>query len=61
MLIALKSAETKLREYYAKIDDLALSDIYAYSIILAPKNKLQFFSGPDWQDKDYASIYLESF
>lgn len=61
MLEALESAETKLREYYAKTDDPELGDIYAHGIILAPEHKLQFFSGPDWQDKDYSSLYLKSF
>jgi hypothetical protein len=61
MRIALESAITKLREYYAKTDDPALGDIYAHGTILAPEHRLQFFSGPDWKDKDYASLYLESF
>ena len=47
MLEALKSAETKLREYYSKTDNPELGDIYAHSTILAPQHKLQFFSGPD--------------
>jgi hypothetical protein len=61
MRTALESAITKLREYYAKTDDPALGDIYAHGTILAPEHKLQFFSGPDWKDKDYASLYLETF
>ena len=36
MLEALESAENKLREYYAKTDNLELGDIYAHSTILAP-------------------------
>ena len=48
MLEALESAESKLREYYAKTDNPELGDIYAHGIILAPEHKLQFFSGPDW-------------
>ena len=50
MLKALKSAKSKLREYYSRTDDPALSDIYTHSIILASGYKLQFFSGPDWKD-----------
>jgi len=61
MRIALESSITKLREYYAKTDDPALDDIYAHGTILAPEHKLQFFSGLDWKDKDYPSLYLESF
>ena len=61
MLEALKSAESKLREYYSKTDDPELGDIYAHGTILAPQHKLQFFSSQDWIDKDYASLYLESF
>ena len=61
MLEALESAESKLREYYSKTDDPDLGDIYAHSTILAPQHKLQFFSGQDWIDKDYASLYLKSF
>jgi hypothetical protein len=61
MLKALESAESKLREYYGRTDDPELRHIYAHGTILAPTYKLQFFSGLDWQDQDYASLYLESF
>jgi hypothetical protein len=61
MLEALKSAESKLREYYSRTDNPELGDIYAHSIILAPQHKLEFFRGQDWTDQDYASLYLESF
>jgi hypothetical protein len=61
MLRALESAETKLREYYSRINNPELGNIYAYSIILAPQHKLEFFRGRDWIGQDYASLYLESF
>jgi hypothetical protein len=60
MLEALESAESKLREYYAKTDDPELGNIYAHGTILAPQHKLQFFRGRDWIDQDYASLYLKS-
>ena len=40
MLKALKFSESKLREYYAKIDAKELSNIYIYRIILTPQYKL---------------------
>jgi hypothetical protein len=60
MLEALKSAESKLREYYAKTDDPELGDVYAHGTILAPQHKLQFFRGRDWTDQDYTSLYIQS-
>jgi hypothetical protein len=60
MLQALKSAEGKLREYYAMTSDQELGDIYAHGTILAPQHKIQFFQTDDWSDDDYATQYLSS-
>ena len=46
MLSALEAAKEKLIFYYQKTDNM-YNNIFAVSIILAPKNKLQFFSGKD--------------
>jgi len=48
MLSALKAAEIKLSEYYRKTDEID-SDLYAIGTILAPQNKLEFFSTKDWE------------
>jgi hypothetical protein len=50
MLTALQSAESKLREYYGRTIDPEISNIYAHSVILAPRHKLDFFCGRDWTD-----------
>lgn len=62
MLLALKSAELKLREYYSRTIDPALGNIYAHGTILAPQYKLQFFLSEEWQDDniDYAEMYRSS-
>ena len=48
MLSALKAAEVKLSEYYRKTDEIE-GDLYAIGTILAPQNKLEFFSTKDWE------------
>jgi hypothetical protein len=48
MLSALESAREKLSEYYAMTDNIG-SDLYAIGTILAPQNKLEFFSTSDWE------------
>lgn len=62
ILEALRSAESKLREYYTMTDFQGLGDMYAIGTLLAPQYKLEFFQGPDWQDeeKDYAAQYKKS-
>ncbi|OKO97902.1 hypothetical protein PENSUB_9828 [Penicillium subrubescens] len=62
MLKALRSAESKLRDYYTITDLEGLSDIYSTGTILAPQYKLEFFQTPDWQDnkKDFAARYKQS-
>lgn len=46
MLQALKATKTKLSEYYSKTDDIHY-DLYAIGTMMAPQNKLQFFSSKD--------------
>jgi hypothetical protein len=48
ILSALQSARLKLSEYYGKTDEID-GDLYAIGIILAPQNKLEFFSTKDWE------------
>lgn len=52
MLSALHAAKEKLSFYYSKTDEIH-SDLYAIGTIIAPQNKLQFFSGKDWDDESY--------
>ena len=59
MLSALYTAKTKLSQYYSKTDSVP-SDIFAIRTILAPQNKLQFFSGKDWDD-EWCDRYRQSF
>ncbi|EED22697.1 hypothetical protein TSTA_061850 [Talaromyces stipitatus ATCC 10500] len=48
MLAALSSAKEKLSEYYAMTDHVS-GDLYAIGTILAPQNKLEFFSTSEWE------------
>jgi hypothetical protein len=48
MLAALSSAREKLSEYYGMTDHIG-GDLYAIGTILAPQNKLEFFSTSDWE------------
>lgn len=48
MQTALEYATQKLRDYYAETDE-AYGDLYAIATIMAPQNKLDFFSGKDWK------------
>ncbi|KAJ6001218.1 hypothetical protein N7481_001627 [Penicillium waksmanii] len=48
MLSAIHAARLKLSEYYKLINGID-SDLYAIGTILAPQNKLEFFSGKDWE------------
>jgi hypothetical protein len=61
MLKALHAAEAKLRQYYSMTDKVP-GDLYAISTIIAPQNKLHFFSGKDWEDPviDYREKYRRS-
>jgi hypothetical protein len=43
MLYILEAAKTKLLYYYSKTDKI-YCDIFAIGTIIAPSNKLQFFS-----------------
>jgi hypothetical protein len=58
MLTALKAARQKLRDYYAKTEDMH-GHLYAIGTILAPDTKLQLFSGPKWED-NWRGIYRQS-
>jgi hypothetical protein len=59
MLSAIEAAKAKLSFYYQKTDELH-NDIFAVSTILAPENKLQFFTGRDW-DETWRKRYHQSF
>ena len=59
MLSALEAAKEKLTFYYQKTDNMH-NNIFAVSTILAPENKLQFFSGKDW-DATWRKRYYQSF
>lgn len=63
MLSSLEAAQEKLSKYYGMTDSVK-GDLYAIGTILAPANKLQFFSTKDWEsddpEKDYRKIYRES-
>ncbi|KAG2000826.1 hypothetical protein GB937_010790 [Aspergillus fischeri] len=48
MLSALKQAKLKLSEYYSMTNDIH-DDLYAIGTILAPQNKLHFFSTKEWE------------
>lgn len=48
MLYALEAAKAKLSFYYKETDKMH-SDIFVISIIIAPLNKLQFFSIREWE------------
>jgi hypothetical protein len=58
MQTALEYATQKLRDYYAETDE-AYGDLYAIATIMAPQNKLDFFSGKDWKGP-YRKQYRES-
>ncbi|KAJ5215577.1 uncharacterized protein N7498_002009 [Penicillium cinerascens] len=58
MQTALEYATQKLRHYYAETDQ-AYGDLYAIATIMAPQNKLDFFSGKDWRGP-YRKEYRES-
>jgi hypothetical protein len=58
MLSALKAARQKLRDYYAKTDDIP-NDLYAIGTMVGPSNKLQFFQTKDWND--HRDGYRKSF
>lgn len=60
MLSSLEAAQEKLSKYYSMTDRME-GDLCAIGTILAPANKLQFFSTKDWEsddpEKDYKRIY----
>ncbi|OQE51538.1 hypothetical protein PENNAL_c0506G01004, partial [Penicillium nalgiovense] len=58
ILTALKAARQKLRDYYAKTEDMH-GHLYAIGTALAPDTKLQFFSGSKWEDS-WRGIYRQS-
>jgi hypothetical protein len=58
MRTALEYATQKLRDYYAETDK-AHGDLYAIATIMAPQNKLDYFSGKDWKGP-YREQYRES-
>lgn len=64
MLSSLEAAKEKLIKYYGMTDSIE-GDLYAIGTILAPSNKMQFFSTSDWDPdpetgKDYRKEYRES-
>jgi hypothetical protein len=58
---ALYATEAKLQQYYSMTDKVP-GDLYAISTIIAPQNRLQFFSGKNWEDPviDYHEEYRKS-
>ena len=58
MLTALRAAKGKLSHYYSMTDDIH-GDPYAIGTIIAPQQKLQFFSTKDW-DNDWRERYRTS-
>lgn len=61
MLKALGAARDKLADYYNKTDEVH-GDLFAIGTMLAPENKLQFFSGKDLDgDYDWRQRYRQSF
>ena len=62
MLDALEAARSKLSDYCGNTDNELHGDIFAISTIMAPSNKLQFFSTKDWEDDtiDYCARYRNS-
>lgn len=59
MLSALYAAKEKLSAYYAETDKVH-GDLFAIGTMLAPQNKLQFFTTKDWGPK-YVVQYRQSF
>lgn len=62
MLYALEAAQEKLACYYADTDNIH-DDLFAIGTIIAPSQKLQFFSGKSWNElgKDWRGRYHQSF
>jgi hypothetical protein len=62
MLYALEAAQEKLARYYADTDNIH-DDLFAIGTIIAPSQKLQFFSGKSWNEpgKDWRRRYHQSF
>jgi hypothetical protein len=58
MLSALNAAKIKLSKYYSMTDEVP-SDLYAIGTIIAPQNKLHFFSTKDW-DNNWRERYRKS-
>lgn len=58
MLAALHAAKRKLSQYYSMTDQIH-GDLYAIGTIIAPQQKLQFFSGQDW-DNNWRIRYRNS-
>ncbi|OQE58765.1 hypothetical protein PENNAL_c0360G08151, partial [Penicillium nalgiovense] len=59
MLAALYAAKRKLSQYYSMTDQIP-GDLYAIGTIIAPQQKLQFFSTKDW-DNNWRARYRNSF
>lgn len=59
MLTALQAARSKLTDYYRETDKV-YGDLFAVGTILAPQNKMQFFSSSDW-GKEWRERYRKSF
>lgn len=59
MLQALQAAQVKLRKYYSETDDIP-GDLYAIGTMIAPANKIKFFSSNDW-DEGWRQRYRKSF
>lgn len=61
MLAALHAAKKKLSHYYSMTDEIP-DDLYAIGTIIAPQQKLHFFSGKEWDDlvADWCGRYCAS-
>lgn len=63
ILSSLETAQKKLSKYYSMTNNIE-DNFYTIGTILAPANKLQFFSTKDWefnnQKKNYKKIYRQS-
>jgi hypothetical protein len=61
MLQALNAGREKLSAYYQRTEEVH-GHLYAIGTILAPKHKLAFFKGPEWEgdDADWHNVYERS-
>ncbi|KAJ5305488.1 uncharacterized protein N7443_005148 [Penicillium atrosanguineum] len=60
MLSSLEAAKVKLKKYYGETDNIE-GNLYAIGTILAPSNKMEFFSRSDWDPDDTGKIYRKEY